>query len=106
MTTPRQSRRQFLGLATACFMTPLLAPAGWTSDTEPLSEDEPIAKALGYHVDAANVSKITQPSFKPGSTCLNCMQYKTLTPGTGTCALFPGKSVSADGWCKAWVKKA
>ena len=22
------------------------------------------------------------------------------------CSLFPGKSVAADGWCSAWVKKA
>ncbi len=55
-------------------------------------------KTLGY------VSKST----KAGQTCSNCRFYTAATkPGAaGTCALIPGGTVAAGGWCKSWVKKA
>ena len=105
MAITPESRRRFLRLASVSALTPLLSRIAWASAPEALSEDDPTAKALGYHADAASVDKATNPSFRPGSTCLNCMQFKSGEQDVGSCALFPGKSVSADGWCKAWVKK-
>jgi hypothetical protein len=72
----------------------------------PLSEQDPQAKALGYVGDANKVDVKNNPTFKPGQTCANCLQ---ITGSNGEalrpCNLFPGKTVAAAGWCKAWVKK-
>jgi hypothetical protein len=72
----------------------------------PLDEKDPQAKALGYVADAAKVDAKSNPTFKPGQNCAGCLQ---LTGKAGDplrpCNLFPGKLVSANGWCKAWVKK-
>lgn len=70
-----------------------------------LSETDPTAKALGYHVDSSKVDAKAFPTHKPSQMCSNCVQ---LQAGTGTergCNLFPGKSVNVGGWCKVWVQK-
>lgn len=70
-----------------------------------LTEDDPTAKALGYHIDAKKVDVKAFPTYKSTQTCGNCVQ---LQPGTGNdrgCNLFPGKSVAVGGWCKVWVQK-
>ena len=69
---------------------------------KPLDTTNPAAKALAYVEDAADAD----PSrYKPGSRCDNCTHYQ---PEKGTaeragCALFPGFSVTAAGWCAGWV---
>lgn len=60
----------------------------------PLSPEDPQAKALGYVVK----------STVAGSDCANCLQAKGDVKALG-CYLFPGKQVSATGWCKVWSKK-
>lgn len=62
----------------------------------PLTPDDPQAKALGY----------VAQSTVAGSNCANCAQSKG-DAGAKTlgCNLFPGKQVSATGWCKVWSKK-
>lgn len=71
-----------------------------------LDEKDPLAVAMGYVHDAKKVDPKSAPQYKPGSTCANCLQ---LTGKEGDawrpCNLFPGKLVSADGWCKVWVPK-
>ena len=73
---------------------------------EPLSEGDPTAKSLGYVTDAKKVDPKTNPNYKPGQVCANCMQY-TGKAGVaeGPCNIFPGKLVKAQGWCKVWVLK-
>jgi High potential iron-sulfur protein len=75
--------------------------------TGALDEKDPQAKALGYVSDAGRVDAKSNPAFKAGQNCANCLQ---LTGKAGEafrpCNLFPGKLVDANGWCKAWVKKA
>jgi hypothetical protein len=72
----------------------------------PLSEQDPQAKALGYVADANKVDGKSNPTFKSGQACSNCLQL-TGTAGESLrpCNLFPGKTVAAAGWCKAWTKK-
>ncbi|MBT8143396.1 MAG: high-potential iron-sulfur protein [Gammaproteobacteria bacterium] len=91
-------RRRFLQLASAALLSPLLLRTGFASE---LSEDDPTAQALGYRIDA---SQVDDDLYKSGSSCANCMQYQG-EDATGVCPLFPGKTVRAAGWCKAWVKK-
>jgi len=63
----------------------------------PLDPADPTAKALGYVTASAN----------PQQNCANCAQYKgSATAASGPCGIFPGKQVTAAGYCKAWVKRA
>ena len=66
-----------------------------------------MAVALGYHADAAAVDKSAFAEFAEDRTCANCVQFKGGDgDATGPCALFPGKTVDAGGWCKVWVAKS
>jgi hypothetical protein len=69
-----------------------------------LSESDPAAKSLGYVTDAKRVSAATNPTYKPGQTCANCIQYGGGAT-EGKCAIFPNHTVKATGWCKVWVPK-
>ena len=102
-----ESRRRFLKLAagtTAAAMVmgglPRLARA---ADLPHLTDADPTAKALGYVDDA---SKTTNPRHKAGDDCANCQFYSGGPAGYGPCALFPGKAVSAKGWCMSHTPKA
>jgi hypothetical protein len=71
----------------------------------PLSPSDPTAQALGYVADASKVDPKTNPQFKPGSHCANCMQFTAQGADSGLCNLFPGKLVAANGWCRVWAAK-
>jgi len=65
--------------------------------------DDPLAVNLQYVEDA---STSASPQFKAGSNCANC----ALIQGNDgdayrPCAIFPGKVVSANGWCISWAPK-
>ena len=99
------SRRRFLKIAagTAAVAAigglPRLARA---SDLPHVTDADPTAKALGY-VEDASTSK--NPKRKPGANCSNCQFYSGGPTGYGPCQLFPGKAVSAKGWCVSHTPK-
>lgn len=105
------TRRKFLG---GSLMIPLFAldlPV-YAQDLPLVSESDPTALALGYKHNIADIDEMQFPKRSTdanGDTqfCHNCVFY-TGTPGaeTGPCALFPGKSVAAEGWCNTWTAKA
>lgn len=68
---------------------------------EHVSEDDPQAKALTYKNDATASARPT-----PDQMCANCLHIKGDSGDWRPCEIFPGKEVSAKGWCAAWVKKA
>jgi len=70
-----------------------------------LSLTDPVAQALMYTQDAATVDKAKAPAFKPGNNCANCVQLQGASGDWRACAAFPGKLVSAKGWCSAWAPK-
>jgi hypothetical protein len=103
------NRRQFLAtLAVAAAAGTVAARSGSLSAQDPLpllSEDDPTAKALGYVDDLSKVPA-GEPLLKPGANCANCLHYKAeQTAPVAPCALFPGKSVPANAWCKAWAAR-
>jgi len=67
---------------------------------------DPVSTALGYHDDARTVDPKSNPTYQAGQVCGNCAQLKG-NPGDAwrPCNLFPGKLVSANGWCKVWTKQ-
>ncbi len=71
-----------------------------------LDEKSPIARSLGYVADAAKNSSKTEPTFKVGSRCANCLQLQgNAGEAWRPCTVFPGQLVSAAGWCRVWVPK-
>lgn len=66
-----------------------------------LSEDDAQAKALKYVHDVA-----TSDAAPEGQNCANCQLYSGGDAEWGPCAIFPGKAVSAKGWCVTWAKRA
>lgn len=73
---------------------------------ELLSENDPTAKSLAYVGDAGRVDPVSNPTFKAGQHCANCIQYTGKAgAAAGPCNIFPNKNVKAAGWCKVWVPK-
>jgi hypothetical protein len=73
------------------------------SELPPISEDDPMAKALNYVHDAgdADTAKRIQ-----GSYCNNCILYAGEPDDEWAgCSIFPGKAVAGAGWCNVWAKK-
>jgi hypothetical protein len=108
MIDEKFSRRQLLqgalvGLAAVPAATLIARNA---SAAEALSEDDATAKSLGYLRDASKVVAGTNPTYKPGQTCANCIQFTGKAGAAdGSCTIFPDKLVKAKGWCKVWVLK-
>lgn len=102
-----QSRRRFLklaaGTAAAAVVMGGVSRRAHAADLPHLSPSDPTAKALGYVEDA---SKTTNPKHKAGDVCANCQFYSGAATGFGPCAIFPGKAVSAKGWCISHSPKA
>lgn len=95
------SRRQALRLAGgATAIIPFTMLAGrqaLAADLPQVDPENATAKALEYVHASTNTEQ----------NCANCQLY-TGEAGAewGPCAIFPGKSVAAKGWCKSWIKKA
>ena len=96
----KMTRRQALKLtggATAMIpLAMLIDRQSFAEDMARLDPEEGTAKALAY----------VHASPNPEQLCKNCQLY-TGEDGAqwGPCAIFPGKAVNADGWCKSWIKK-
>lgn len=77
-----------------------------------LTESDPVAKALGYHVDASKVdTKVWAKKAGPDGAkqvCTNCQLYQPQAgePSKGGCTLFPNRWVAAKGWCNGYIPKA
>lgn len=99
------SRRRFLkGLAVAAPAGSLIVSrSAMAQDLPKLALDDPLAVGLMYVEDATTS---TAPNYKAGQDCANCLQIQG-NDGDAyrPCAIVPGKSVAAAGWCSAWVAK-
>lgn len=72
-----------------------------------VAENDPQAAALGYKADATKVDKAKFPRYAAGQNCASCAIYQgAAKAASGGCPMFPGKQVSAKGWCSTWTKKA
>ncbi|OZB59134.1 MAG: High potential iron-sulfur protein [Lysobacterales bacterium 14-68-21] len=102
-----ESRRRFLkiaaGTAAAAAVIGTLPRVARAADLPHVSESDPTAKALGYVEDASTTK---DPKHKAGAICANCQFYSGGPTGFGPCQLFPGKAVSAKGWCVSHAAKA
>ena len=76
-----------------------------------LSEDDPVARALGYvheatQADAKKFRKRRRSNAEE-QFCGSCRFYSdSELEGWGPCPMLQGKLVKETGWCKAWRAKA
>lgn len=68
-----------------------------------LDVKDPSAVALGYVENATQVDAKKYPTFVKGSRCDNCLLLQGSSGAYRPCNLFPGKLVSAAGWCSGWT---
>lgn len=63
-------------------------------------------KALGYVEDATTADAAKFPNYAEGNMCSKCALYSGGDgKDYGPCGIFPGKEVSASGWCSAFAPK-
>ncbi len=103
-------RRQFLKLSGASAGLGIFVMAlprhARADDLPHVPETDPTASALGYKEDATKIDDAKYPTHKAGLVCSNCQFFggTDKTPWAA-CQLFPGKSVSAKGWCSGYNAK-
>ncbi|MGE4233656.1 MAG: high-potential iron-sulfur protein [Bacteriovoracia bacterium] len=116
MSKLNEERREFLKkLTLGLFSIPVVSifsslrlPAAWAGDT--VTENEPMAVTLGYHVDASKVDTKKWPRKAAADAknqfCNNCMFYQKQNDKLGKCQIFTNRLVASKGWCNSWTKKA
>jgi hypothetical protein len=102
------ARRDFLKCALAsAAVIPALGGTGARAEIlTPLDAADPTAQALGFALDASKVAASANPTFKGGQHCGVCAQYQGKPPDRSAgCSIYPGHSVPAKGWCRAFVQR-
>lgn len=104
------NRRRFLAGVAAIPLLEIGRPV--FAQTLPIvSETDPTAAALGYKHNVADINTMmfTRRSTEANGEsqfCHTCAYYSGVAGEEwGPCMLFPGKSVSANGWCNVWAPK-
>jgi hypothetical protein len=107
------NRRNFLKLgvtagggALALSAIPINLLAG-----DEVTEDEPLAQAMGYVLDASTVdtAKFPKRAGDAGAKqfCNNCALFSGEADAeTAPCSIFQNRPVRGAGWCNAWVAKS
>ena len=105
MTDKTMTRRGFVGAAAVAVPVAAIFASrdvAAQATLPKLDVNDPIGKALMYVPDAANAKGA---NYKKGQTCANCVQIQGDSGDFRKCTAFPGKLVSAKGWCSAWAAK-
>ena len=115
VSTPKQyRRREFLkfglkagGGAIALGSIPMVLLA----DGDNVAEDEPLAQAMGYVLDASttDTEKFPKRAGDAGASqfCNNCALYAGAESDEyAACSIFQNRMVAGAGWCNAWVAKS
>jgi hypothetical protein len=76
-----------------------------------VTEDEALAQAMGYKLDASTVdtAKFPKRAGDAGATqfCNNCALFAgEVDAEFAPCSIFQNRLVTGKGWCNAWVAKA
>jgi hypothetical protein len=87
------------------------ARLGWASDTRDLphlTDANPAAASLGYTEDAGSIDPRKFPRHKAEQLCANCKYFEIAAAAGGPyapCQLYPGNTVSVNGWCAGYVAR-
>ena len=66
---------------------------------EKVSEDEELARQLGYKQDASQVDASKWPLYERSHVCAKCQFFHGQAHEWGACDVFGGKLVHSQGWC-------
>jgi hypothetical protein len=103
------ARRRFLklaaaGITAAPFGTMLVMPRARAQ--EKVSEDDELARQLGYKQDAGQVDASKWPLYEKGHVCAKCQLFHGQQGDEwGPCDVFGGKLVHSEGWCSEWTER-
>ena len=108
-TCNRRDLFKVLGAGSLALMLPTLtrmsAGQAWAQDDR-LDPEGPQAKALGYVHNHEEVDQAKYPRYTANQQCANCqLAQGDLSADWFGCSIFPGKQVSNQGWCNAWVQR-
>jgi len=96
------------GLAAVPLMNLVGMAVAQAEDMPHVTADDPTAMALKYSENAAEADRAgaARPGLPPEEqVCGNC-QFSIGGEGDWLpCQLFPGKAVSAGGWCTSWTPR-
>lgn len=83
------------------------AVSGTAGGLPKVTEDDPIAVALGYKHDASKIDAAKYPGRGAAANemCSNCALYVAGDNGWGACSIFAGKAVNGSGWCNSYNRK-
>ena len=102
------ARRKFIQLSAVAVAGALASPGrrAFAQDLPHLAEDDAMAGAMKYTHDASTVDPASRANPAADQNCANC----ALIQGNEgdewrPCQIFPGKAVSAKGWCSVWAPK-
>ena len=103
------ARRKFIQLSAAaaagCFVT--AGRTSYASELPHLAEDDPMAQSMKYTHDSSSVDPSSRTNPAADQTCANCALVQGADGDAWRpCQIFPGKAVSADGWCAVWAAKS
>jgi len=95
-------------IAVALPAVAVLKQEAQAADLPHVDPNDPTAKALGYVDDVAKIDKANPMAarYEAGQQCANCIQIQSDSGDYRPCGIFPGKAVSAKGWCSVWAAKA
>ncbi len=100
-----------MNLAVSASAPVALAGKAFAQDAPPppvkLTEDDPVAVALGYKEDTTKVDSKKYPQHNNEQHCGICQLYTGKAgEASGPCTAVGNKIVMSAGWCAAYVKKA
>lgn len=86
-------------------------PITLLAQDDKVAEDEALAQAMGYVLDASNTDteKFPKRAGEAGANqfCHNCALYAgTADDEFAPCSIFQNRLVAGEGWCNAWVAKS
>ena len=98
-------RRQFvLRLAPLTAAVAILPRLGHAQGLPALTETDPMALALGFKLNTADVNQAKYPKHSKDQSCANCLHFMQPGAATARCDLF-NKVVPAGGWCGGYSKR-
>jgi hypothetical protein len=109
-STGKLTRRTLL--KTAVVATPLaMTMTGCATASreaeQSLRASDPVARALAYYPDTREVpaDNPLAASHDASQKCSNCVHSRGNAGSAGLeCPMFPGRTVSEDGWCSIWAQ--
>ena len=100
MTKRREFILKLIPLTGAALALPRLAHA----DVPALTEDDKMAKAMGFRLQTEKADQVKFPKHANDQTCAKCLHYTTVGAESARCDLF-NKIVPKGGWCSGFSKR-